>query len=158
MKGEKANHWKLQAAKFDCQKRWEDDDLRRPGIYAIVNRRNGNCYIGQSVNLLIRRKSHFRLLQRGKHHNAHLQNAYNYYGGAWFGFQVLEFCDECELCEREQYWIDRTGGDYNIVRDVTNISSRRTDESEPMYVKDGETFSRPAWHRFVYGGGRNPGT
>lgn len=156
MIGEKANRWKLQDAKFDCKKKWIDSELKRPGIYAIVNRRNGKCYIGQSVNLFLRRASHFRALQKGTHGNAHLQYAYNYYGSTWFEFVVIELCDDLDLNEREQHWINCTADAYNIVLDVTNPASRRTREDTTMYRKDGESFERPAWHTWVYGGAKNP--
>ena len=50
------------------------------GIYKIVNHATGQCYVGQSQRAQKRIKEHFRLLRWGKHHNQHLQNAYNKYG------------------------------------------------------------------------------
>ena len=50
------------------------------GIYKIVNKVTGQCYVGQSQRMEKRIKEHFRLLRWNKHTNQHLQNAYNKYG------------------------------------------------------------------------------
>lgn len=50
------------------------------GIYKIVNKTTGQCYVGQSQRIEKRLKEHFRLLRWNKHPNQHLQNAYNKYG------------------------------------------------------------------------------
>ena len=50
------------------------------GLYKIVNKVTGQCYVGQSQRCKKRIKEHFRLLRWNKHTNSHLQNAYNKYG------------------------------------------------------------------------------
>lgn len=152
--------WKIRNALKDAKCRVNDRDLRRSGIYRIVNKINGHCYVGQSKNLLHRKTSHFKDLSNGRHSNPYLQNAYCYYGGANFYFDVIEFvCKYDELDMREQYWIERLNPEYNIVRNVfAGIASRDTDRinrtSGERYIKDGETFDRPIWHKWVYGGCR----
>lgn len=34
--------------------------------------------------------------------------------------------------------------------------ARYASELEPLVLKQGETVPRPAWHAWVYGGGKNP--
>ncbi len=63
------------------------------GIYKLVNRTTGQCYVGQSQRAQKRIKEHFRLLRHGKHPNSHLQNAYNKYGSDNF-YGAIEI--ECE--------------------------------------------------------------
>jgi group I intron endonuclease len=63
------------------------------GVYKIVNRATGQCYVGQSQRVRKRLKEHFRLLRLNKHTNPHLQNAYNKYGAENF-YGALEV--ECE--------------------------------------------------------------
>lgn len=135
----------------------------RAGIYAIVNRRNKNTYVGQTVDLLKRKTDHFKLLAEKKHHNKHLQNAYNLYGSDVFAFVVLEYVRVyAELTEREQFWIDTLKPVYNIVVDVIShpwparCDWEKTVDEEPFYTKDGESFTRPEWHKWVYGGEKNP--
>lgn len=50
------------------------------GIYRIVNKVKGDCYVGQSQYMKKRIREHFRLLAKGKHSNPRLQNAYDKYG------------------------------------------------------------------------------
>ncbi|MGB7511850.1 MAG: GIY-YIG nuclease family protein [Pelodictyon phaeoclathratiforme] len=130
----------------------------RAGIYAIINKFNGNKYVGQSVDLLKRKTEHLQSLRRKQHPNQHLQNSYNLYGEAAFTFAVLEYVKNySELNDREQHWIDELRPEYNVVLDVKHWRvSLRTDAPEETYYKNGETFDRPMWHKWVYGGEKNP--
>lgn len=82
------------------------------GIYKIINLINGKTYIGSSKDLVKREKRHFRDLNKNKHHNIHLQRAFNKYGSISFIFEVVEECED--LFKREQHWIDTIKPDYNI--------------------------------------------
>lgn len=75
------------------------------GIYRILNKINGKCYVGQSENIAKRWFHHRWELQRKKHINVYLQNAWDKYGEENFEFQVLELCPIEQLDEREIYWI-----------------------------------------------------
>lgn len=83
------------------------------GIYQITNLKNGNFYIGSSVNLYNRFHTHCTKLKKQLHSNKYLQNAYNKYGNNAFLFQVLEYCDKKVLQQREQYYIDLLKPKYN---------------------------------------------
>lgn len=67
------------------------------GIYKIVNRATGQCYVGQSQRVKKRLREHFRLLRHNKHSNQHLQNAYNKYGLENF-YGAIEI--ECESADQ----------------------------------------------------------
>lgn len=82
------------------------------GIYAIVNLINHKRYIGSSINTRKRWYGHKLHLRKNKHHSAHLQNAWNKYGEDSFIFVVLEECNESELIQREQFYLDHLA-DYN---------------------------------------------
>lgn len=84
------------------------------GIYAIVNKVNGRMYIGSSTNMKKRWSRHRCLLVKNEHHCKYLQNAWNKYGADSFEFQELELCEEQELLEAEQRWLDFTEDCYNI--------------------------------------------
>ena len=47
------------------------------GIYKIFNKENNNTYIGSSVGINKRFINHKSKLNKNKHHNPHLQNAWN---------------------------------------------------------------------------------
>ena len=76
------------------------------GIYKITNLINGNIYIGKATNIKSRENSHFSNLNRNKHHNQHLQNAYNKYGKENFKFEIIQECARKDLINLEIYWID----------------------------------------------------
>lgn len=66
------------------------------GIYKIVNKATGQCYVGQSQRAKKRLREHFRLLKLNKHTNQKLQKSYNKYGAANF-YGSIEI--ECETTE-----------------------------------------------------------
>jgi group I intron endonuclease len=70
------------------------------GIYKIVNKVTGQCYVGQSQRIRKRLKEHFRLLRWNKHTNPHLQNSYNKYGAEAFYGSVEVECNDLEELDR----------------------------------------------------------
>lgn len=86
------------------------------GIYEIVNLVNGHRYVGSAVDLEKRWKLHRINLRTKKHHNKHLQNAWNKYGSEHFRFRVIEHCFIFALIFREQYYIDTLNPQYNLAR------------------------------------------
>jgi group I intron endonuclease len=76
------------------------------GIYKIVNRVTGQCYVGQSLRMRKRIREHFRLLRRGKHSNPHLQHAFNKYGpDAFYGEMEAECSDPAEMDRLEEAFL-----------------------------------------------------
>lgn len=89
------------------------------GIYRIQNNINGKVYIGQSVDIKKRWKSHKLNLRRGTHANVYLQDEWNTFGESAFSFDVLAKCRSIKLNELERFYInqyDSTNRDrgYNI--------------------------------------------
>lgn len=80
---------------------------KRSGLYIIINKINDNFYIGKSKNLRKRKVCHLSGLRNNKHHNKHLQYAFNKYGEESFVFNVIEYIDDDELLdELEQFCLD----------------------------------------------------
>lgn len=72
------------------------------GIYRITNNSTGECYIGQSRNMMSRWQQHLDKLIRGRHENRRLQNSYDLHADiSLFSFDVLCVCDVRELDRRE---------------------------------------------------------
>lgn len=147
--------WRHKARYIETAKR---EELSQSGIYCILNIKNENKYIGQSVNIFHRWKDHKRDLEKNSHYNPHLQNAWNSYGGRHFKLLIMEFCEKGVLDHREQYWINTLEPEYNIVMDIFEPSlywgmniPKNTD-----YMKAGESFTRPIWHLWVYAGQKKP--
>lgn len=76
--------------------------MKISGIYRIVLRETGECYIGQSANVRSRWHDHRRLLNRGSHHCAKLQVAWSRHGAAAFDFVLVEQVHPAALDEAER--------------------------------------------------------
>jgi hypothetical protein len=80
---------------------------RLPGVYVIRCRTSSQRYVGSSLDLFIRARTHWGLLNAKKHKNTALQEAFNRHGAGAFTLEVLEVCDpditQAELFERERF-------------------------------------------------------
>ena len=74
------------------------------GIYLITNIVNNKHYVGRSNDCSTRISKHKSSLNKKKHHNIHLQNAWNKYGASNFMFEVLEEYDAELLPSFENWW------------------------------------------------------
>lgn len=83
-----------------------EEDVMSCGIYQIRNVINSKVYIGSSKSIDVRFKDHARHLNKNKHVNQYLQNAWNKYGKDAFVFEIIENCEESELVTKEQGFID----------------------------------------------------
>lgn len=92
-----------------------------PGLYALVNRRTGSIYIGESVDILQRVRSHRSMLERGEHFCQDLQADFDNYGIESFEVSILvqgpEYQDKAVRREREKTYIAGLPSEkrYNIV-------------------------------------------
>jgi len=76
------------------------------GIYRIYNKITGKTYIGSSINISNRKYKHFWLLKNNNHDNIFLQNSFNKFGESEFIFEVVEYCEPCDLIIRENHYIN----------------------------------------------------
>lgn len=118
------------------------------GIYCIENIITGKNYIGQSVDIKRRWATHLRELEKNKHSNQHLQNAFNKYGRENFDFKVLLLCEQSELTRYEQFFVDSYTPEllYNMAIKCVDVplfslgrrielSKNNSGENNPMYGK-----------------------
>lgn len=80
---------------------------QKSGIYLIRNRENQKVYVGSSINVSVRITSHKNLLKRGKHGNHYLQRAWDFHGSENFEFEIVEYCDEAMLINKEEETINK---------------------------------------------------
>ncbi len=84
-------------------------------LYEIQNKITGYVYIGYTSNLNWRWKEHHRDLKQQKHHNIHLQRAWDKYGEQAFEWNVLKsYEDKQSALLEEIYLIDTQQNLYNI--------------------------------------------
>jgi group I intron endonuclease len=77
-------------------------------LYEITNRVTQKKYVGVTVNPNMRFRMHRMDLDKGEHHNKHLQRAWEMYGGHSFDFDILNItrCEE-DVCLDEMAYIHR---------------------------------------------------
>jgi group I intron endonuclease len=82
------------------------------GVYKITNTLDGKVYIGSTtIDTDWRWSTHLALLRRGKHHNRHLQRAWDKYGESAFSFEVVEQgTTQEDVREKERSWISKFFG------------------------------------------------
>ncbi len=119
--------------------------LLKSGVYLIKNLLNGKVYVGSSVDLQQRWRSHRGELREGTHWNKHLQSAWNKYGEESFAFIVVVRCSPWLCMDWEQLYIDELNAvdsryGYNINR-MSN-SSLGFKHSEEQRAKRGELMRR----------------
>lgn len=106
----------------------------RCGVYRILNRSTGDCYIGSSKQIEFRWEQHCSLLRRGKHTNERLQRSWDKYGSAAFVFEVvLEVgLDRLLAAEQEQLNSERPAYNLNPVAGhaVLPLGYRHSDEAK----------------------------
>lgn len=87
------------------------------GVYRIRNIETGDSYIGSTIDIESRLVDHRWYLERDRHINARLQNAWNKYGSNAFVFEVVTEVKRSMLLIVEQEYIDREWGTlYNLAR------------------------------------------
>lgn len=80
--------------------------MKISGIYRIRNLINDKCYIGSSINIKKRWTNHTIHLNKNRHVNPHLQNAWNKYGKNNFRFEIVEEVSTARLADIEQLYLD----------------------------------------------------
>lgn len=84
-------------------------------VYHITNVMSNKCYIGSTQNYQKRITQHFSCLRNNRHHNIHLQRAFNKYGEENFIYGIVEGeIPEDALFAIEQKHIDLNVGGYNL--------------------------------------------
>lgn len=82
-------------------------------IYKITNMVNNKVYVGQTYDVKYRWSHHKSDLTHHRHHNIHLQSAWDKYGEENFKFEIIEQCLTNEVDEREQFWISKYDSYHN---------------------------------------------
>jgi group I intron endonuclease len=77
-----------------------------PVVYKIRNVTNQKFYVGSTINMKERTRTHRNKLRRGAHHTPHLQAAWNKYGEECFVFEVIEEVPSVDVLQAaEDVWL-----------------------------------------------------
>lgn len=111
--------------------------MKSIGIYRILNTKNNKMYIGSSEDLDKRKTNHFGMLKRNKHHSIHLQRAYNRTINAQqvFIFEILEYCNEEILLERENYYLNYYCKSQDYINNINKEFLKISYNIQPYAVK-----------------------
>lgn len=112
------------------------------GVYAFENTVTGRCYVGSSIDLTRRERTHRRMLRNGTSKCLKLQNSWAKHGETAFEFVVLELtsADEAPLRAAEQVWIDRLDAaseGYNINPVAGNVGRLPKTEAHRRNIGEG---------------------
>lgn len=120
-----------------------------PGIYRIVHIPSAREYIGSSFTLYRRVYAHLYRLRGNKHPLKFMQNVFNKYGEAEFGFQVLELVETESseiLTAREQWYLDGRKPQFNARKIAVN-SNKGVVMSESARKKIGDFWRGKKYSR-----------
>lgn len=104
-------------------------------IYRILNKINGNCYIGSSLNVEKRYKHHLSTLRHNSSRCSILQKAFNKYGEDNFEFQVILCCKPEYRLYYEQQLIRELNSQYNVFTNVSDSPLRQFTFTEQSKLK-----------------------
>lgn len=123
---------------------FSESKYSKKGIYAIVNRLNGQFYIGSTRckrGFKERFSTHLRELRKKKHHSYKLQKAWNQYGEANFSFYILREIDDSEnknpdyFLKLEQQYLDTYKPAYNVAKFTQPLKYKSKEEKRKNYKK-----------------------
>lgn len=85
-----------------------------------MNNTNGNTYVGSGSDLRKRLRSYFNEKELMRNPRP-IQDALLKYGYSNFSLEILEYCSEAEVIEREQYYLDLLVPEYNILKHAYSL-------------------------------------
>jgi len=117
------------------------------GIYKIINTVNDKYYVGSSTNIERRWREHIKLLNHNRHHNEHLQHAWNKYGHDSFRFVIIQNTSNSLVKITEQKYLNIAKSDpdksYNLNYDanggeISEYSKEKIKQNKIVYWQNFE--------------------
>lgn len=133
------------------------------GIYKITLKTDNRIYIGSAVDVEDRWKNHLYNASSTRDNVQVITRAIRKYGEDAFDWEILEYCDNEYLIEREQHYLDtlqpfvRTGIGFNVREDAdSNLGIKASNETKKKMsdARKGRKFSnehkenmKKDWHK-----------
>jgi len=111
-------------------------NMKRSGIYKIINKTNGKYYVGSSIDVNIRFRQHKLRLRKRIHDNPKLQSAYDKHGLDTFDFVLVEMVDVNQLLLIEQKYLDicklnpQQSYNLNYVAEMPRLGTKHSEKSK----------------------------
>lgn len=121
------------------------EDLKKCGVYKILNISNNKYYIGSTKQTFQHRLNHhLQALRNNTHKNSHLQHAWNKYGEENFKFLIIEVCERSVVYDREQFYLDQR--DLTLAYNINPLATGpcMTKESIDKQVASRKKFNKEA--------------
>lgn len=96
---------------------------------------NNKTYVGSGVNLTKRLRSYFNKNELNRNPRP-IQDALVKYGHKNFTLEILEYCPEIKLLEREQFYLDLLIPDYNILKHAYSLFGFKHSQETIDKLKD----------------------
>nr|QXM15403.1 GIY endonuclease [Leucoagaricus naucinus] len=109
------------------------EEKNKKGVYCLVNKINGNIYIGSSVNLQVRMRNYLnsKFLLNKKNNNMPITKALLKYGVENFAVLIIEYVNVENLTVRETYYIKQFTPYYNILKQgYSSLGFKHTEETK----------------------------
>jgi group I intron endonuclease len=101
----------------------EADILNKAGVYVLFWKDFGHFYIGSSKSVLKRYNKHRYLMTHGINKNGDIQKYYNING--YPNIAVLKYCQECDILNKEQYYLNLYFEDHKCLNFNKNAYSSK---------------------------------
>lgn len=127
-----------------------DGHSLKAGVYKLTNTKNGKFYVGSTYQFKRRWTQHLRDLEKNRHTNTYLQNAFNQDGTDSFIFEVIEVVEgtKQERLDREQVyldkWHDKQVNCYNLGSLAQSREGKKSKNPEETRKKKSEASKRNA--------------
>jgi group I intron endonuclease len=140
--------------------------MSRATIYLIINKQNGHKFVGNTTLAMNKEWAHH--IDRSKRMSSEpLHKAFREYGTHNFMIKELDECNESDLIEKTNYWINKYSPEYNPepIKEVIEIAKKAIEEYNPALREIAKTErpkrSKPeyfvSWNEQTRGNGKHFG-
>lgn len=127
--------------------------MARGIIYLILNKQNGHKYVGNTT--LAMNKEWVHHIERSKRMSSEpLHKAFRQFGTHNFMIRELDECEEIEIENKTNYWIEKYNPEYNEIKKTIPIQEIK---EEPKIIKEREYSHLIPLNEHTRGNGKHSG-
>jgi hypothetical protein len=105
-------------------------------VYKIKNIITGKVYIGESIDVVMRKNTHVRDLYSGWHSNRLMQFDFYAYGISAFTFEIIEQVKRKDsLSQREKYWVKEYDSEFPNGYNMPKSRKEYSQSEEYLFIK-----------------------